>query len=45
MKTSTNRWTSPELDDAVKSIREDLELRLSASRLKEAFMQSMEVCL
>lgn len=38
-----NRWTSPELDDAAASIREDVELRLNASRLKDKFLSSAEV--
>lgn len=43
MDAPVNRWTSPELDDTVMSIRGDLKLRINASRLKEKFMQSAEV--
>lgn len=38
-----NRWTTPELDDAAAAVRNDVELRVRASRLKDKFLSSTEV--
>lgn len=38
-----NRWTTPELDDAAAAVRNDVELRVRASRLKDKFLSSAEV--
>eukprot|EP00953_Heterococcus_sp_UTEX-ZZ885_P021626 12060-Heterococcus_DN1.PRE.1 len=37
-----NRWTSPQLDDTVTAIRNDVDLKLAISLLKEKFLQSTE---
>lgn len=44
MVCDMNRWTSPELDEAAAELRTDVALRLTASRLKDKFMTSCEVC-
>lgn len=43
MECDMNRWTSPELDEAAADLRTDVDLRTTASRLKEKFMTSCEV--
>jgi 5-methylthioribose kinase len=37
-----NRWTSPHLDDTVTAIRNDIDLKIAISLLKEKFLQSTE---
>jgi 5-methylthioribose kinase len=37
-----NRWTSPQLDDTVTAIRNDVDLKIAISLLKEKFLQSTE---
>ncbi len=43
MECDMNRWTSPELDEAAAELRTSVDLRLTASRLKDKFMTSCEV--
>lgn len=40
-----NRWTSPELDDDVRRLRDDTELKLAVSRLKSRYLSSRDALL
>lgn len=42
MKHERNRWTSPQLDDAARAIREDLPLKRAVAELKLKFMSEAQ---